>query len=375
MIPASTTKIARCYRPFQSADISSLSRKTALIRTGRRWIKRAYSTEHPQTVTIRQKFPSILVGACVVSLTLATLAFPSSPRALSNDATINSKLALQAPGRTEIKITGSGDLDAVPTGTSSVPLFPRILWLPRTRAGGEEKSSGPLAGLGGLDTNEEYRLLGLGIRTVSFLSIEVYVVGLYVALSDLERLQEGMIRAIASPGATKLVEQEKVDLSRMLADANGSEQIWGTILQRDGIKSVLRIVPTRNSGFGHLRDGWLKGITARGKKEKFDDEDFLFALGNFKSIFGGTGKKGLEIGKALLLARDGDGALRVCLEKANGDFGKSRNGDAMALMGIVKDERISRLLWLGYLAGKNVASEGARRSVVAGVMNLVENKS
>lgn len=193
-----------------------------------------------------------------------------------------------------------------------------------------------------------------------------------MAVSDLARLQECMVRSISTREATTLVGREKDDLSRMLADAKGSEQIWGDILKQDGIKTVLRIVPTRSSGFGHLRDGWVKGIAARGKKEKFDDEDFVNALGKFKSIFGGTGMKGLEIGKGLLLARGGDGALRVCLEKANSDVGASRNGDAMAFMGIVKDERISRLLWLGYLAGGSVASEEARRSVVDGVMEIVE---
>ncbi len=193
-----------------------------------------------------------------------------------------------------------------------------------------------------------------------------------MAVSDLARLQECMVRSISTREATTLVGREKDDLSRMLADAKGSEQIWGDILKQDGIKTVLRIVPTRSSGFGHLRDGWVKGIAARGKKEKFDDEDFVNALGKFKSIFGGTGMKGLEIGKGLLLARGGDGALRVCLEKANSDVGASRNGDAMALMGIVKDERISRLLWLGYLAGGSVASEEARRSVADGVMEIVE---
>lgn len=64
--------------------------------------------------------------------------------------------------------------------------------------------------------------------------------------------------------------------------------------------------------------------------------------------------------------------MEVCLEKAHGDVGASRSGDAMALMGVVKDEGISRLLLLGYLAGGSVPSEEARRSVIDGVMDLVE---
>lgn len=44
----------------------------------------------------------------------------------------------------------------------------------------------------------------------------------------------------------------------------------------------------------------------------------------------------------------------------------------MSLLGGVNDERISRLVWMGYLAGENIASEDARQSVVDGVMDLVE---
>lgn len=371
MTYTSIITIFRRYQPFQLAFTINRSRKTVVTLACRPGFSRVYSTEHPQRIAWGQRFPPIVAGVCVVSSLLASLAFLSPPGALTNDSSKNSELALQTPARTEISINRSGELDGVPTGTSTVPFFPHTLWLPRNGAPHDRNSSALPAGLGALDTNEEYHLLGLGIRTVSFLGIQVYVVGIYVASSDLARLQESMVRAIAMPGATTLTERERGDLSRLLADAKGSEQIWGTILKRDGIKSILRIVPTRNSGFGHLRDGWLKGITARGKKENFNDEDFEIALGNFKSIFGGTGIKGLEIGKALLLARGGDGVLRVCLEKADAQFGASGNGDAMALMGVVEDERISRLLWLGYLAGGTVASEEARRSVVDGVLNLV----
>lgn len=40
-------------------------------------------------------------------------------------------------------------------------------------------------------------------------------------------------------------------------------------------------------------------------------------------------------------------------------------------IGHVQDERISRLIWLGYLAGSKVASEGARKNVVEAVVDLV----
>jgi len=76
--------------------------------------------------------------------------------------------------------------------------------------------------------------------------------------------------------------------------------------------------------------------------------------------------------KELLLVRDGDGRLVVAYD----DGGKTRGPDGkpvgMQVLGAVDDERLSRALWLHYLAGKNVASEPARQSIVQGIMEFVE---
>lgn len=322
-----------------------------------------------------------MAAYCVVSSLLATIAFQSILWPTNNDAPPNGELASAKTKGSKIEIRNSGreqdDIDQVVTNTSKVPFFPRKIWLPRSGAIADGKSNALPAGLGSVQTDEEYQLLGLGIRTVSFLSIEVYVVGLYVAQSDLGKLQESMVRAIAAPGATTLVEGEKQELKRVLVDAAGSEKIWGSILEQEGIKSAVRVVPTRGTGYGHLRDGWLRGITARGKNLK--DQGFQDAVGAFKGIFGGGGAKGVAKGKALLLGRGGDGVLRVWMERERererDDGVRSstvKNIGTMAMMGSVKDERISRFVWLGYLAGGNVASEEARRSVVDGVLDLVE---
>ena len=52
-------------------------------------------------------------------------------------------------------------------------------------------------------------------------------------------------------------------------------------------------------------------------------------------------------------------------------FQAKENGE-MVDMGGVGDERIARLVWLGYLGGKNVSSESARKGVVDGLVHLVE---
>lgn len=313
-----------------------------------------------------------------------------------NDARRADQLAYAGANQAKIEIINSErgtdrGAEQIPTGNSTVPFFPRKLWLPRTGAVDDGKSPALPAGTGVPDQDEEYQLLGVGIRTVTFLSIQVYVVGLYVAHSDLSKLQEKFVHAVAAPGASTLVQGEKTELQRLLLDEQGSEAIWSSVLKKEtGLKSVLRIVPTRNTNFNHMRDGWVRMISARGKGPEYSDAEFEPTVKAFKTIFD---RRTLGLGKAVLLRRGADGSLDVWVQEAGDDVvvdkekvidsnaaatpakteGKSKKTSSwMARIGGVSDERISRLVWMGYLAGNNVASSGARKSVVDGVMELVE---
>jgi Chalcone isomerase like len=209
----------------------------------------------------------------------------------------------------------------------------------------------------------EYQLLGLGIRTVSFLGIEVYVIGMYIATDDIAAFQEKLIRRI-DPVASTLVAGEKEKLKGLLFDAEKSEEVWNMVLKESGARTLIRIVPTRNTDFHHLRDAWVRMMTARaqspGYKAEYGDESFGVSMQKFKALFnrGSVPKQ-----KELLLSRDSKGKLAVWYD--DGKVGAQR-------LGQIEDERISRAVWLNYLAGKTVASEGARKSIVDGVMEFVE---
>ncbi|KAK2765518.1 Altered inheritance of mitochondria protein 18 mitochondrial [Arachnomyces sp. PD_36] len=283
---------------------------------------------------------------------------------------------------------------SVPTGNSAVPSFPEKIHLPSTldtsisptppvsKAGDTIPEAGP---------TEEYQLLGLGIRTVSFLSIQVYVVGLYIAQADIPVLQQRLIRQAVVPptsnssvgqegtiAATSLVPAEREDLQKMLLDPELSEKTWDLILKEGGIRSAIRIVPTRNTDFLHLRDGWVRSVTAKAQKasarvkeagetgaaeSEFNNESFGNSMGEFKTLFGGGVRKNVPKGQTLLLLRDRNGVLDSLIQP-----GKK---EGLQWLGRVSDERISRLLWMVYLSGKTVASEGARQSVVNGMMEIV----
>ncbi|TEY80440.1 hypothetical protein BOTCAL_0038g00410 [Botryotinia calthae] len=206
--------------------------------------------------------------------------------------------------------------ELIPTGTSTIQHFPKNIAF----------SSSPTT------PQEPYQLLGLGIRTVSFLHIQVYVLGIYISPSSIPTLQTSLLQLAAPNGASTLVAHEKDALKAMLLDPSRSEEIWSAILQNPEIKSLVRIVPTRNTDFHHLRDAWVRSLTARAQKnrEEFGDEKFGKAKGEFKAMFNrGSVPKGRE----LLLSRDESGKLGVWYE--DGEKGSQRLGE-------VGDERISR---------------------------------
>lgn len=240
-------------------------------------------------------------------------------------------------------------IEQVPTGTSTIPTFPRVVEYADI-VGEDWKKEGLV----------EYQLMGLGVRTVSFLGIEVYVVGIYVATDDIAILQQRLIRRI-DPIATTLVAGEKDKLKQQLLDADKSEETWNQVLKDGGVRSLVRIVPCKNTDFHHMRDAWVRALKARAQKspEEFGDEGFGESVQEFKSMLtGGSVPKGKE----MLLGRGRKGELSIWYD----------NGTEARRLGGVDDERVSRAVWLNYLGGKTVASEKARESVVKGVMEFVE---
>jgi Chalcone isomerase like len=250
-------------------------------------------------------------------------------------------------------------VEQIPTGTSTIPTFPKTLHLSSLDAPGDasivEKGE------------QEYQLVGLGIRTVSFLGIQVYVVGLYIAVPDIATLQQRLVRKM-DPIATTLVPGERQKLRELLMDPEKGEEAWDDILKDGGIRTAFRIVPTRNTDFMHLRDGWVRGITGKTQARtaagdhSFNDETFGDSVNQFKAVWGSGARKSVLKGETLMLTRDAQGKMAAWIEEKQGSL----------RLGGVDDERISRLIWLGYLGGKNVSSEAARRSVVDGVMDFVE---
>lgn len=257
--------------------------------------------------------------------------------------------------------------EVVPTGNSTVPIFPRVmeLDLPGDQKQHSSSGSGPgsLVKVVDAQTGTEYTLVGLGMRTVTFIGIQVYLVGLYVATQDVAKLQHYLVKKV-NPMATTLIPSEKDDLRQRLRDPKEGEAMWNDILQEAGIRTAFRISPVRDTDFHHLRDGFVRAIQGRSQRDKaYNDEAFGAAMKDFKGLFnrGSVPKK-----QEMLLCRGQTGELAVTYGGLEG--GKVKR----EVMGTIKDERLSRLLWLNYLAGSKVASDEARTNIIEGVMEFVE---
>lgn len=333
------------------------------------------STSHPPRSYARTY---TLPASAAALASLATIIYFQNIKSLHLDAAPSTTGDALTSGA-KVQITGQDhgpDVEKVPTGTSTVPYFPKSIWLPRSGKVDDGSTPALPAGMGMAQEEEEYQLLGLGVRKVSLFRIEVYVVGVYVAKKDVARLQEEMVKNFIGSGASTLVGKEKEDLRKTLLDGKGSEELWSSVLKDGGIKSAVRIVPAKNTNFSHLRDGWIRIIDAKGKSAEFQDEKFKASVADFKAMMGGQGS--VASGRTLLLGRGTNGDLKAWVERdaANKVEGPGRiltgKGEGMTLLGRIDDERVSRLVWQGYLSGDYPASEPARQSVVGGVIDLVE---
>lgn len=299
-------------------------------------------------------------------------------------------VAGEKPGLDHIKLDEAG-VELLPTGSDSVPYVPRTVRLPAAMGQTLPAPSPSLALPAGTATSsdEEYTLLGHGLRTITFLSIKVYVLGLYVRTADIPELHKSLVRCVSdSPAASALLPGEKEAMKAKLLDADGSREVWNQVLKDSGVRMAVRVVPTRDTDFNHMRDGWVTGITARTQeaaraaaaaakkgeagaptRSEFDDASFGKVMGDFKALFGGRGS--LPKGSEVLLMRDERGALAVSHKRAP-QKGQSMYTTERQEFGRIEDERLSRLVWQCYLAGPKVSSEAARKSVADGIMAIAE---
>ncbi|PWN42008.1 hypothetical protein IE81DRAFT_347894 [Ceraceosorus guamensis] len=195
---------------------------------------------------ILRALPRLSSGLTLVGGTLAlllALCASSQNNKVHSDSSSLSAIPLSTPSSSLPQSTKRTD---IATGES----LPRLLLSPAT--------------------NEKLHLVGLGVRTVSFLRVRVYVAGLYVDGKGLER-------------------------AKRLLGSQGKEESTEAVLRQlllGGTECLIRIVPVRNTDMSHLRDGFLRSLQSRAKLARRSgslnatDEHLLdSALDSLRSLF------------------------------------------------------------------------------------------
>ncbi|KAI5449889.1 Altered inheritance of mitochondria protein 18 mitochondrial [Naganishia albida] len=194
-------------------------------------------------------------------------------------------------------------------------------------------------------SNTALSLVGLGVRTVSFLRVKVYSAAFYLEESAL-----GALRGQA--------EWSSFTADRLTkATATGEGELVGEALMHkllsQPINCAIRIVPTRKTDFGHLRDGFTRALQARQKKAAKDgklsaeeEERIDSSIQQFKSFFPSSS---VPKGKELLLVKTAQNSLAVEFE------GKT--------LGTLRDAWVATEMMVAYFADRNVISAPLKEDV------------
>ncbi|KAI9178956.1 hypothetical protein H9P43_005618 [Blastocladiella emersonii ATCC 22665] len=178
-----------------------------------------------------------------------------------------------------------------------------------------------------LPSGASYRLVGLGARQVTFLSINVYTVGIYVPDTPAGR----------SAGA----EAREDPASLLTSPATASDL-------------VLYLTPARNTSAAHLRDGFVRALMDAVHREQ--DETVRAAMlddvNAFKAAFP---KANVEKGQVFLFRRTGAGG---------GDLVMHHEG---VEVGTVQSKWLARALFAAYLRDEKPISPKLRASIVDSV--------
>ncbi|KAK8843440.1 hypothetical protein IAR55_007097 [Kwoniella newhampshirensis] len=202
-------------------------------------------------------------------------------------------------------------------------------------------------------------LVGLGVRKVSFLRVKVYSAGFYLD----ERFTNDLHNI---PGWHTFTAQHLLTPpTTSPSDLLGAPQLSGEGLIRSlldrPIACAVRIVPNRNTDFGHLRDAFTRALVARqkiartaGTLTESDESRIAESIQLLKSFFP---SQTVMKGKDVVLLRPPEGGLVVEFE------GK--------VLGRVNDPWIGKELMLTYFADKDVISDKLKEDVAQGLEKLI----
>ncbi|CEI91757.1 Putative Chalcone-flavanone isomerase [Rhizopus microsporus] len=188
--------------------------------------------------------------------------------------------------------------------------------------------------------NEWKKLIGLGVRTVTFLQMHVYVLGLYMKTDDIESLKN--LDGFKEFDRQKFLENE--EMANNLVDQPYDISI--------------RLVPVRATNTQHLRDGFVRLFMQRLKTQSLtedEEREVLKAIQDFKSKFVNMNvKKHTEF----IFTKTKEGGLKIVYE------GKE--------WGTVDNKWVAKNFIMGYLSPISPSSEAALKDITDGFERLIK---
>eukprot|EP00842_Homolaphlyctis_polyrhiza_P006981 jgi/Hompol1/872/HPOL_004035-RA len=193
-------------------------------------------------------------------------------------------------------------------------------------------------------------LLGCGVRQVTFLSISVYTAAIYIDESIRKRISESSRwnQEFDAEKLTKVGHPEGKWFVRDLAEWEGEISV--------------RVDPVRNTDGPHLRNGFVRFLTARLREEEAsmseqERKSFMYALDSFRQKFpAGT----VRTGQSLIFTRTADTkSIRVEFDGIE--------------TGVVTNVHLARWVIEGYLRSEPSICPTLLKSVASGIKDIIDS--
>lgn len=187
-----------------------------------------------------------------------------------------------------------------------------------------------------------FKLIGHGMRSVTFLGFNVYGIGIYFDENNSKQVKN----ILGDYDLTTDLNNEK------------SVEIISKIIDTTDFR--IRISPVRNTDFNHLKDGFIKSILSSPLKKEYGDKanEGLDEIRNIFKNFKGSVPK-----NHILLLSTNNGSLSFTYEN-------TKTGEIKEI-GKVNEKVVSKLLLLCYLSNAKPLSESLRTSCNQGWNELI----
>lgn len=197
----------------------------------------------------------------------------------------------------------------------------------------------------------DFKLLGYGMRAVTFLGINVYGIGIYLANADVTKVKK-----------TLTSEASDDSVSAALSKPEASTELIGKLLD-DHVRFAARICPVRNTDFTHLKDGLIKSILAHPMSKSGSPvrDQVGKGLEQLREVFQGH-KGSVPKNHVLWLEILQDGKLSISYQNTK--------DHTLKTLGQVNEPLVGKVLFLQYMSGSKPLSEPLRKSCNQGYQSI-----